>query len=200
MPCRSDGYPLYSWNDFKPFIEAYNAMIADEEVMRHHQNDLIDYYASMQRGFTKSLMRIARFGEGLPLRQNMWKLGVSGDHDWDPRRNFETIICKIGSKTKLPEGAQPAYKFHLDRDMKRYKDALNELIGLLRSNAKRIQAMGGILPGDWGSTVTAVTHLRGKIENGQLTNPVEARQKIAELFDNSNLLQKPTYAKIRSRF
>jgi len=200
MPCRSDGYPLYYWKDFKPFVEAYNAMIADEEVMRHHEADLIDYYASMQRGFTKSLMKIARFGEGLPLRQNMWKLGVSGDHNWDPRKNFETIICKIGSKTQLPEGARPAYKFHLDRDMKRYKDALNELTGRLRSNAKGIQSMGGILPGDWQTTVTCVNRLRKKIESGQLTNAIEARQKIAELFDNSNLLQKPAYAKIRSRF
>lgn len=200
MPCRSDGYPLYSWDDFKPFVEAYNAMIADEEVMRHHENDLIDYYASLQPGFTKPMMKIARFGEGLPLRQNMWKLGVSGDHNWDPRKNFETIICKIGSKTQLPPGAQPAYKFHLDRDMKRYKDALNELIGLLRSNAKEIQSMGGILPGDWGSTVTVVTRLRGKIENGQLTNAIEAREKIANLFDNSSLLQKPAYTRVRSRF
>jgi hypothetical protein len=200
MPCRSDGYPLYSWNDFKPFIEAYNAMIADEEVMRHHQNDLIDYYASMQRGFTKTLMKIARFGEGLPLRQNMWKLGVSGDHEWDPRKNFETIICKIGSKTQLPEGARPAYKFHLDRDMKRYKDALNELTGLLRSNAKGILSMGGILPGDWQSTLSAIKRLRRKIENGQLTNAIEVREKITNLFDNSPLLQKPAYARVRSRF
>ena len=200
MPCRSDGYPLYSWNDFKPFIEAYNAMIADEEVMRHHQNDLIDYYASMQRGFTKSLMKIARFGEGLPIRQNMWKLGVSGCHEWDPRKNFETIICKIGSKTQLPEGAKPAYKFHLDRDMKRYKDALNELVGLLRSNAKGIQSMGGILPGDWQTTVTCLKRIRKNIEWGNLTSPAEVREKIVEIFDNSNLLQKPAYAKIRSKF
>jgi hypothetical protein len=200
MPCRSDGYALYSWDDFKPFVEAYNAMIADEEVMRHHENDLIDYYASMQKGFTKPLMEIARFGEGLPLRKNMWKLGVSGYHEWDPRKNFETIICKIGSKTHLPKGAQPAYKFHLDRDMKRYKDALNELTGLLRSNAKGIQSMGGILPGDWQSTVTAINRLRRKIEDGQLTNAIEVREKITNLFDNSTLLQKPAYAKIRSKF
>jgi len=200
MPCRSDGYPLYSWDDFKPFIEAYNAMIADDEVMRYHQNDLIDYYASMQRGFTKPLMKIARFGEGLPLRQNMWKLGVSGDHEWDPRKNFETIICKIGSKTQLPDGAQPAYKFHLDRDMKRYKDALNELIGLLNSNAKGIRSMGGFLPGDWRTTRVCVDRLRKKIQSGQLTNPVEARERIVKLFDNSTILQKPAYAKIRSRF
>jgi len=200
MPCRSDGYPLYSWDDFKPFIEAYNAMIADDEVMRYHQNDLIDYYASMQRGFTKPLMKIARFGEGLPLRQNMWKLGVSGDHECDPRKNFETIICKIGSKTQLPDGAQPAYKFHLDRDMKRYKDALNELIGLLNSNAKGIRSMGGFLPGDWRTTRVCVDRLRKKIQSGQLTNPVEARERIVKLFDNSTILQKPAYAKIRSKF
>lgn len=200
MPCRSDGYALYSWDDFKPFIEAYNAMIADDEVMRHHEHDLIDYYASMQSGFTKPLMKIARFGEGLPVRQNMWKLGVSGDHDWDPRKNFETIICKIGSKTQLPDGARPAYKFHLDRDMKRYKDALNELVGLLNSNAKGIQSMGGILPGDWRATRICVDRLRKKVQSGQLTNPVEARERIAELFDNSTILQKPAYAKIRSKF
>ena len=200
MPCRSDGYPLYSWSDFKPFIEAYNAMIADEEVMRHHENDLIDYYTSLQLGFTKPLMKIARFGEGLPLRQNMWKLGVSGDHEWDPRKNFETIICKIGSKTQLPDGAQPAYKFHLDRDMKRYKDALNELIGLLNSNAKGIRSMGGFLPGDWRTTRVCVDRLRKKIQSGQLTNPVEARERIVKLFDNSTILQKPAYAKIRSKF
>lgn len=200
MPCRSDGYALYSWDDFKPFIEAYNAMIADKEVMRHHQNDLIDYYASMQSGFTKSLMRIARFGEGLPVRHNMWKLGVSGDHDWDPRQNFETIICKIGSKTQLPDGAKPAYKFHLDRDMRRYKDALNELFGLLNSNAKGIQSMGGILPGDWRTTRACVDRLRKKIQSGKLTNPVEARERIVKLFDNSTILHKPAYAKIRSRF
>ena len=200
MPCRSDGYALYSWDDFKPFIEAYNAMIADKEVMRHHEHDLIDYYAKLQRGFTKPLMKIARFGEGLPVRQNMWKLGVSGDHDWDPRKNFETIICKIGSKTQLPAGAHPAYKFHLDRDMRRYKDALNELVGLLRSNAKGIRSMGGILPGDWGSTVNATNRLRKKIENGHLTDTAEVRGKIVRLFDNSTLLQSTAYAKIRSRF
>jgi len=175
-------------------------MIADKEVMRHHQNDLIDYYASMQSGFTKSLMRIARFGEGLPVRQNMWKLGVSGDHDWDPRQNFETIICKIGSKTQLPDGAKPAYKFHLDRDMKRYKDALNELVVLINSNAKGIQSMGGILPGDWSTTRTCVFRLRAKIEKGHLTDPAEVRQKIARLFDDSSILQKSAYAKIRSKF
>ena len=200
MPCRSDGYALYSWDDFKPFVEAYNAMIADKEVMRHHQNDLIDYYTSMQSGFTKSLMRIARFGEGLPVRQNMWKLGVSGDHDWDPRKNFETIICKIGSKTQLPDGAKPAYKFHLNRDMKRYKDALNELAGLLNSNAKGIQSMGGILPGDWSTTRTSVSRLRAKIENGVLTNPDDARERIMKVFDNNTILQNHAYAKIRSRF
>ena len=200
MPCRSAGYALYSWDDFKPFVEAYNAMIADKEVMRHHQNDLIDYYASMQSGFTKSLMRIARFGEGLPVRQNMWKLGVSGDHDWDPRKKFETIICKIGSKTQLPDGAKPAYKFHLDRDMRRYRDALNELVGLLNSNAKGIQSMGGILPGDWRTTRTSVYRLRAKIENGVLTNPDDARERIMKVFDNNTILHNPAYAKIRSRF
>lgn len=175
-------------------------MIADEEVMRHHENDLVDYYASMQGGFTKPLMKIARFGEGLPLRRNMWKLGVSEDHEWDPRKNFETIICKIGSKTQLPEGARPAYKFHLDRDMKRYKDALNELVGLINSNAKVIQSMGGILPGDWGTTRTCVFRLRAKIQKGELTNSADARERIVKLFDNSTVLQKPAYAKIRSKF
>ena len=200
MPCRSDGYPLYSWDDFKPFIEAYNAMIADKEVMRHHQNDLIDYYASMQSGFTKSLMRIARFGEGLPVQHNMWKLGVSGDHNWDPRKNFETIICKIGSKTQLPDGARPAYKFHLDRDMRRYKDALNELTGLLRSNAKGIRSMGGILPKDWKKTEALVDSIRAMIEEGYWEGPSEVRLRIAGMFDTSTILKKPAYAKIRSKF
>ena len=199
MPCRSNGYPLYSWDDFKPFIEAYNAMIADEEVMRHHEADLIDYYASMQRGFTKSLMKIARFGEGLPLRQNMWKLGVSEDHEWDPRKNFETIICKIGSKTQLPEGAKPAYKFHLNRDTKRYRDTLYELLGQLRRNTKVIDSMGGILPGDWDSTVTSIKQLNKKIKSGQLSS-TDAYKEIQALFDNSTLLQKSAYAKIRSKF
>ena len=200
MPCRSDGYPLYSWDDFKPFIEAYNAMIADKEVMRHHQNDLIDYYASMQSGFTKSLMRIARFGEGLPVRHNMWKLGVSGDHDWDPRKNFETIICKIGSKTRLPDGAKPAYKFHLDRDMRRYKDALNELTGLLRSNAKEIRSMGGVLPRDWQKTEALVDSLRAAIEAGDVTGPRDVRLSVAGMFDTNTILRKSAYAKIRSKF
>lgn len=196
MSCRSDGYPLYSWNDFKPFIEAYNAMIADDEVMRYHQDDLIEYYASMQSGFTKSLISIARFGEGLPVRQNMWKLGVSGDHNWDPRKNFETIICRIGSKTRLPDGA----KVHLDHDMKRCKDTLDELIELLRLNAMGIRSMGGILPRDWQSTLTCVKRLRVQIEAGQLSSVSEARERVAELFDNSTVLQKPAYAKIRSKF
>ena len=84
--------------------------------------------------------------------------------------------------------------------MRRYKDALNELVGLLNSNAKGIQSMGGILPGDWSTTRTSVSRLRAKIENGVLTNPDDARERIMKVFDNNTILQNHAYAKIRSRF
>jgi hypothetical protein len=89
---------------------------------------------------------------------------------------------------------------NLDRDMKRYKDALDELLGQLSRNTKVIQSMGGILPGDWDSTVTAINRLRANIQKGVLVHPVAAREKIAALFNNSTLLQKSAYAKIRSKF
>ena len=145
-------------------------------------------------------MKIARFGEGLPFD------GICGS--WEFLRTMNGILAKtlrllsarLAQRLSFPEGARPAYKFHLDRDMKRYKDALNELVGLINSNAKVIQSMGGILPGDWGTTRTCVFRLRAKIQKGELTNSADARERIVKLFDNSTVLQKPAYAKIRSKF
>ena len=64
--------------------------------------------------------------------------------------------------------------------MKRYKDALNELVGLINSNAKVIQSRAESFPGDWGTTRTCVFRLRAKIQKGELTNSADARERIIE--------------------
>tara|TARA_R110002012_G_scaffold88279_3_gene217606 strand:- start:462 stop:1061 length:600 start_codon:yes stop_codon:yes gene_type:complete len=199
MPCRTDGYPLYSWNDFRPFVEAYNAITEDEEIMNDHQNDMIDYYMNLREGFSKSMKADARFGKPLPLLPEKWSLGVSGYRSYDPRRNFETILCDIGRQRELPEGAQEAYTLHQKRDMKRYLESVDSLIQSLRTNRTKIKSLGGDVGTDYATTIKVLVKLRGRMKKDELTAH-QSFAAISEVFDQSTVLKSKCYDNTRSEF
>lgn len=199
MPCHDNGYPLYYWDDFLPFVCAYNALISNKQDHSGLENMLIKYYQLLYENMTTAAVKVVRFGDTLPTGPEFWRMGVSGDFDYDPRARIETLLCEIADKFgPLPEQARPAYKFHLKRDLRRYVGTLNTLSYELENNKKKVIDLGGT-PHNFNKVKKAVDDLRNSIEGGSV-NAKDARKMGAELFRRHSILHKRAYAEFKKHF